>query len=189
MLLEERIDEGVRRAWVLQVRGGAGEIEFLVRSARRSPSTNLPRKTRLKHLHRQEEERTSADPVLYDRAKPAGRNHAVYMGMEEQFCPQVCRMLMNADLARPRRLRIGRDLEHGGGARAGRAGRTESGRCDRQSGIELMRQSEDDVEVRHVEEFLFPRREPALASLRLALRAVPVAAGVIRDGLMAACEQ
>ena len=52
--------------------------------------------------------------------------------------------------------------------------------------IQLMRQSENNVEVRHAEQFLLAGGEPALARLRLALRAVPVPAGVIRDGLMTA---
>ena len=49
-----------------------------------------------------------------------------------------------------------------------------------------MRQSEYDVEVRDAEEFFLSCGEPALASLCLALWAVPVPAGVIRDGLMIA---
>jgi hypothetical protein len=49
-----------------------------------------------------------------------------------------------------------------------------------------MRQSEYDVEIWNVEQFLLSRGKPALASLRLALRTVPVSAGIIRDGLMTA---
>ena len=49
-----------------------------------------------------------------------------------------------------------------------------------------MRQGEYDVEVGDAEEFFFSCGEPALASLCLALRTVPVPAGVIRDGLMTA---
>ena len=49
-----------------------------------------------------------------------------------------------------------------------------------------MRQGEYDVEVRDAEEFFLSCGEPALASLCLALGAVPVPAGVIRDGLMTA---
>jgi len=49
-----------------------------------------------------------------------------------------------------------------------------------------MRQGEYYVEVRNFEEFPFARGEPALASLCLTLRAVPVPAGIIRDGLMTA---
>jgi hypothetical protein len=40
-----------------------------------------------------------------------------------------------------------------------------------------MRQSEYDVEVWNAEQFLLSRSEPALASLCLALRTVPVPAG------------
>ena len=46
--------------------------------------------------------------------------------------------------------------------------------------------SEDQMEVGHGEQVLLAPREPALARLCLTLRAVPVAAGVIRDGLMSA---
>jgi hypothetical protein len=53
-------------------------------------------------------------------------------------------------------------------------------------GIQLVWQGEYDVEVRNVEEFFLSCCEPALASLRLTLRTVPVSARVIRDGLMTA---
>ena len=49
-----------------------------------------------------------------------------------------------------------------------------------------MRQGEYDVEVGEAEEFFLSGAEPALASLCLALWAVPVPAGVIREGLMTA---
>jgi hypothetical protein len=52
--------------------------------------------------------------------------------------------------------------------------------------IQLMWQGEDHVEVGDREKFFFPCGEPALASLGLTLRAVPVSAGIIRDGLMIA---
>jgi hypothetical protein len=38
-----------------------------------------------------------------------------------------------------------------------------------------MREREDDVHIRHVEEFPLARVEPALAGLRLALRTMPIA--------------
>jgi hypothetical protein len=40
-----------------------------------------------------------------------------------------------------------------------------------------MRKREDDVHVRHVEDLALARLQPALAGLRLALRAVPISAG------------
>ena len=49
-----------------------------------------------------------------------------------------------------------------------------------------MRQREDDVHIRHVEQVPLAGGEPALARLRLALRTVPIATRVIGDGLMPA---
>ena len=49
-----------------------------------------------------------------------------------------------------------------------------------------MWQGEHDVEVWNVEEFFLSCGEPALASLCLTLRTVPVPAGIIGDGLMTA---
>ena len=49
-----------------------------------------------------------------------------------------------------------------------------------------VRHAEDQVIVTHGQKFLLPPHEPPVAGVGLALRAVPVAAGVIGDGLMAA---
>ena len=49
-----------------------------------------------------------------------------------------------------------------------------------------MRQRENDVHVGHVEQLALAGVEPALPRLRLALRAVPIPARVVRDGLMSA---
>jgi hypothetical protein len=48
--------------------------------------------------------------------------------------------------------------------------------------VQRMRQSKDDMEVGHGEQVLLTPRKPALARLGLTLRAVPVAARIIRDG-------
>ena len=52
--------------------------------------------------------------------------------------------------------------------------------------IEIVGQREDDVEVRRRQQALEPLREPLRSSGALALGAMPVAAGVIRDALVAA---
>ena len=49
-----------------------------------------------------------------------------------------------------------------------------------------MREREDDVHIRHVEELTLARVEPALAGLRLTLRTVAIATGVVGDGPMPA---
>src|ERR1700746_2318610 len=46
-----------------------------------------------------------------------------------------------------------------------------------------MRESKDDMKVGHGEQVLLAPRQPALTRLGLTLRAVPVAARIIRDGL------
>ena len=48
--------------------------------------------------------------------------------------------------------------------------------------VEFVRHGEDHVKVTSGQQFLFARGEPALAGLGLALRAMPVTAGVIGDG-------
>jgi hypothetical protein len=49
-----------------------------------------------------------------------------------------------------------------------------------------MRQCEDNMEVRHRQQLSGPRSQPLGACVSLALGAVPVAAGVVRDDLMSA---
>ena len=51
---------------------------------------------------------------------------------------------------------------------------------------QLMRQSEDDVEVAHRQHFGLPLGDPAVAGRGLALGTMAIAAGVIGDGLMPA---
>ena len=52
--------------------------------------------------------------------------------------------------------------------------------------VEFVGHSEHDMEVTGGQEFAFAGRQPALASLCLALGAVPVSARVVGDGLMTA---
>jgi hypothetical protein len=80
---------------------------------------------------------------------------------------------------------VRRNLQHGGGAGMEKQVVHNPGVTLAES-VQLMRQGEYDVEVRDGKEFLFPSGEPALASLCLTLRTMPVSAGVIRDGLMTA---
>ena len=51
-----------------------------------------------------------------------------------------------------------------------------------------MGHAENQVEIAHREQFLLPGAQPLLACIGLALWAVAVSAGVVRDGLMAAAD-
>jgi hypothetical protein len=82
-------------------------------------------------------------------------------------------------------LRVRSDFKHRGGART-KQQVIKQRLVSLTKRIEFMRQSENDVKIRYTEHFLLTSSEPSLARLRLTLRAVPVTAGVIGDGLMAA---
>src|SRR6267143_6211281 len=47
--------------------------------------------------------------------------------------------------------------------------------------VEVVRQGEDDVEVRNGQQVGAPRREPPLGGERLTLRTMPIATGVVGD--------
>ena len=104
--------------------------------------------------------------------------------MQKQVLPPRVQDTDEPDL-RAQSFGICRDLQHGGGAGMEEQVVHDPGVTLAKS-IQLMRQGEDDVEVGNREKFFFPCGKPALASLRLALWAVSVSAGIIRDGLMTA---
>ena len=116
--------------------------------------------------------------------EPAGRHDAVHVRMADQGLPPRVEDAQHADL-RAEMPRIGRDL-----AERRRARLEEPGVQARAIPIgqrqQRMREREDDVHIRHVEQLALARVEPALPRLRLALRAVPIATRVIGDGLMPA---
>ena len=80
---------------------------------------------------------------------------------------------------------IGRDLAERRRARLEQPG-VQAGTIPIAERQERMRQREDDVDIRHVEQVALACVEPALPRLRLTLRTVPIATRVIGDGLMAA---
>src|SRR3954451_8412362 len=86
---------------------------------------------------------------------------------------------------RAQMLGIGRDLQQGFGAGLKEQLVDDLLIVERQP-REFMRQGEHHVEIADVQQFLLPVRQPAVASVSEALRAVPIAARVIRDGAMAA---
>jgi hypothetical protein len=81
--------------------------------------------------------------------------------------------------------RIRRNLAECGRAQVQEPG-VQTGTVPIRQGQERMRQREDDVHIRHVEEIPLAGGQPALARLRLALRTVPIATRVIGEGLMPA---
>ena len=118
------------------------------------------------------------------RGQAAGRHDAVDVRMADQGLSPGVENAQHADL-RAEMSRIGGDLAERGGARLKEPG-VQSGTIPIDQRQEPMREREDDVHIRHVEQLPFTGVQPALARLRLALRAVPIPTRVIGDGLMAA---
>ena len=124
------------------------------------------------------------DPALVIGREPAGRHDAVDVRMADQGLPPRVEDAEDADL-RAEMARVGGDLTERRRARLEEPGVQTRGVAIGQR-QQRMRQREDDVHIRHVEQLALARVEPPLPRLRLALRAVPIPTRVIGDGLMSA---
>ena len=114
------------------------------------------------------------DPAGVIERKSAGWNRAVYMRMEQQVLTPGVQDAQKTDL-RPQMLRVGRNLKECGCAGLEQQA-IEHFRVVLAKRIQFMRDGEYHMEVGHAEHFSFAGGEPALARLRLALWAVPIAA-------------
>ncbi len=108
----------------------------------------------------------------------------MHVRMADQGLPPRVEDAQHADL-RAEMARVGGDLAERRRARLKEPG-VQTGAVPIGQRQEPMRQREDDVHIRHVEQIPLARVEPALPRLRLALRAVPISTRVIGDGLMPA---
>jgi hypothetical protein len=112
----------------------------------------------------------------------AGGNDAVEMRMQSQVLSPGVQDAEEADLG-SEVLGVGGNLKHGlsGGAEEQIIEQPWIALTER---VQVVGQGKDDVEVRYAEQVLFAPCEPALTRLGLALGTVPVATGVIGDGLV-----
>ena len=136
------------------------------------------------YVHRREEGVLGVNPPLVVCGESACRDHAVHMGMQEQVLTPGVQDANETNLS-SQSFGVSRYFEHGGRAGAEKQIIQNPGVAQTER-VQLLWQGEHDVEVRNVEEFFLSCGEPALASLRLTLRAVPVPAGIMGDGLMTA---
>ena len=104
--------------------------------------------------------------------EPTRRHDAVDVGMADQGLPPRVEDAQDADLS-AEMSGIGRDLAERRCARLEEPG-VQAGAVPIGQRQQRMRQREDDVHIRHVEQLALARVEPALPRLRLTLRAVPV---------------
>jgi hypothetical protein len=104
--------------------------------------------------------------------------------MTDQGLPPRVKDAQHADL-RPEMSRIGGDLAKRRRARL-KEPSVQPGTIPIHQRQEPMREREDDVHIRYVEELPLASVQPALSRLCLTLRAVPVPTRVVGDGLMPA---
>lgn len=113
-----------------------------------------------------------------------GRHDAVHVRMADQGLPPRVKDAQDPDL-RAEMARISRHR-----AESRRAGveepRVQTGTMPIRQRQERVREREDDVDIRHVEEVPLACGEPALARLSLALRTMTIATRVVGDGPMPA---
>ena len=114
------------------------------------------------------------DPLSVVRRKSAGWNRAVDMWMEQQVRPPGVQDTQKTDLC-SQMFRIGGNHKECGCAGLEQQA-IEHFRIILAKRIQLMRKGEYHMEVGHAEHFFFAGGEPALARLRLALWAMPIAA-------------
>src|SRR5580704_17155894 len=120
---------------------------------------------------------------MVPRQSAAG-NDTVNVGMALQGLPPRMQNTEEADLS-PEVPGIGRDFQQRGGAGFEQETEKDLLVLPHQRD-QSMWHAEDHVEIAHREQFPLPGEQPLLACVGLALRAVAVSAGVIRDGLMPA---
>src|SRR5215208_2213698 len=140
----------------------------------------LAPKQRREHPDGQEEIRAGrADPPPPVQRQPAARDDAVQVRVLGQLLAPGMEDREKSDSS-PQLLRVGGDLQQ---RLLGTAEQqvVEHPLVAPDQIVELGRKSEDHVEVRHRQQLLAAPLQPALLVQALALRAVPVAAGVVED--------
>lgn len=144
----------------------------------------LAAKDAAEDLDGEEERILGMNPAGVAWIETAGGNNAVEMRMQSQVLSPGVQDAEEADLG-SEVLGVGGNLKHGlgGGAEEQIIEQPWIALTER---VQLVGQGKDDVEVRYAEQVLFAPCEPALARLGLALGTVPVATGVIGDGLVIA---
>ena len=148
------------------------------------PATTLPRNTRLRTLTgRKKDGRACTHRVPSGERPPAGTTQCT-CGWCSSVCPQVWRTLRKPSAA-PRCFGVRGDLEERRRTRLEEQVVHHPFVLQREP-ARAVRQGEDDVGVPDRQQFAFTLGEPLVARVRQALRAVPIATRVERDGAMAA---
>ena len=181
---EQRTKPGRERLGIVQCGECSVEAEFVLRMQLFESIHELAPEDFTQNAHRQEEFLLRVDPLRVVRSQTAGGNNTMNMRMVLEFLVPGVEDAEESDL-RAETPRIAGDLKQRLGAGPKQQG-IDLAFIDQRQWRKLPRQRKDDVDVARGQEFFSPRLEPAVASVSLALRAMPVPARVEGDGLMSA---
>src|SRR5260370_10779880 len=144
----------------------------------------LAAKDGAKHLDGKKEVVAWLDPVCVIGRQPTGRYHAMNMRVQFEFLTPGMQHAEEADFC-TEMLGISCDFQKGF-----RTGVKQEIVDDllvlQNQGGQMTRKSEDHMNVTRPEKLLTARREPAIASSCLPLRAIPISALVVGEGAMSA---
>jgi hypothetical protein len=152
------------------------ELKLVLLEELTEPSSELAAEDAAECADRQEEASRGIDPSGTIRSQAASGNDVVNVRMMLKVLSPGMEHAEESDI-RSEVLRIASQFEHRRGAGAVEQIVEQPLVLKGKSG-ERVRQSEDNVEVRHGQQFSRTRRQPLGARVALALGTVPIAAGV-----------
>jgi hypothetical protein len=180
----QRPQPGSEHGWHGQARQIAKEPELARVERRLEAGQEKPAVETRQHLYRQKEAGAAADPAGPIGRWPATRHDAVDMGMMMQVLSPGVQDGDQPDLGAEMPGIGSDDAQRLGGC--GEQDAIDDGLIVESDLGDRRRHSEDDVEVRHRQQLGLSVGQPLGTRQPLALRAVPVAAGIVGDAKLAA---
>src|ERR1700678_3688669 len=184
VLLIERAQEDGEALLVVKWHALTEEVQLIVDKEAPQSGDELAAEDTTEHLDWEQEAVMGRDPARVVGREPTAGHHAVDVRMRGECLSPGVQDGQEASLG-AKMLRIGGDLEQ-----CGSTGLKEQGK---QLPLVLPHQrhklvwnAEDEMKVAGGQQFLLPLPKPLVARSGLTLGAVPVTAGVIRDGLVPA---
>lgn len=152
----------------------SAEVQLVAAKGSSQTGDELAPEHTAENFYRQKERISRANPSRMIRRRAAGGNRKVHVGMMQQVLSPGVENTEESDIG-SKMFGIGGHLQKRGRRRTEEQIVKDPRVLQRQH-TQLARQREDDVEIAGIEKFPFTVGKPALARLRLAPRAVAIAA-------------
>src|SRR5215831_12991221 len=184
VLAEQGAQESAEGFLVLQRSKRAREDDLALLESSLESGDELTAKDATEHAHRQEEGIARVDPARVVGRKTSGGNQTMQVRMEQQVLTPTVQHGKEADLS-AEMFGIRRNLEQGlGGGVEQKI--VEDLLVDQGQTPEMMRDREDDVNIRDRQQFALPGSNPTVARPTLTLGAMAIATTIKGEGAIAA---